>query len=310
VTSNSMERRLLGNTGLSLSVVGYGAAPLGGAYGTIDEAEGIRSVREALDGGINYFDTSPYYGHSETVLGRALNGVPRDQFVVSTKVGRYGPTEFDFSKTRVQQSVDNSLRLLGVDCLDIILCHDVEFGDTNQVIGEAIPTLRSCVAAGKARAIGFSGLPLWIFPYIIDKVGENIDVILSYCHYSLVDTSLDTLLPYLKSKNVGVINASPLSMGLLAPKPPPAWHPASENLKSVCANVTTTFPDIAELGLAFSFSRPDLASTLVGMPTCAEVKQNIATVSKTPDPRRLQAVRTLLNPVRDETWPSGNPEPK
>jgi L-galactose dehydrogenase len=307
-----MEQRTLGKTGLSLSVLGYGAAPLGGAYGTIDEEEGIRSVHMALDNGVNYFDTSPYYGHSETVLGRALKGVARERFVVSTKVGRYGPTNFDYSAKRIVESVDNSLKLLGVDCLDIVLCHDVEFVDMKQVIGEAIPALRACVKAGKARAMGFSGLPLWIYPYIIDRVnnmGEEIDVILSYCHYSLVDTSLDTLLPYLSAKGIGVINASPLSMGLLAPKPPPAWHPASENLKAVCAKATEAFPDLPELGIGFSASHPSLTSTLVGMPTCAEVAQNVATASKTPDPRRLQAVRAILNTVRDETWPSGNPEP-
>jgi L-galactose dehydrogenase len=307
-----MEQRILGKTGLLLSTIGYGAAPLGGAYGTIDEEEGIRSVHLALDKGINYFDTSPYYGHSETVLGRALKGVAREKFVVSSKVGRYGPANFDYSAKRITESVENSLQLLGVDCLDIVLCHDVEFVDMQQVVTEAIPALRACVKAGKARAMGFSGLPLWVYPYIIDRVNtmdEEIDVILSYCHYSLVDTSLDTLLPYLNAKGIGVINASPLSMGLLAPKPPPAWHPASENLKAVCAKVTEAFPDIAELGIAFSISRPDITSTLVGMPTCAEVTQNIATVTKAPDPCRLQAVRAILNPVRDETWPSGNPEP-
>ena len=305
-----MQQRILGKTGLSLSIAGYGAAPLGGAYGTVDEAEGIRSVHAALDGGINYFDTSPYYGHSETVLGKAIKSIARDTFVLSTKVGRYGPAEFDFSAKRVQASVDNSLKLLNIDYADIILCHDVEFGDMNQVIGEAIPTLRACVTAGKARAIGFSGLPLWIFPYIIDKVGEEqIDVILSYCHYSLVDTSLDTVLPYLISKGVGVINASPLSMGLLAPKPPPDWHPASAEIKTACAQAVADFPDLAEMGIGFAVSHPNLTSTLIGMPSVAEVTQNIQTVTQTPDPRRLQAVRAILNPVRDQSWPSGNPEP-
>src|SRR5437763_17112478 len=106
-----MEYRPLGNTGLQVSALGYGASPLGSVFRPIDEAEGIRTVHLALDLGINFIDVSPYYGltKAETVLGKALATVPRDRFTLATKVGRYGENDFDFSAARVMASVDESL---------------------------------------------------------------------------------------------------------------------------------------------------------------------------------------------------------
>src|SRR3954447_24917260 len=116
-----MHYRQLGNTGLQVSVLGYGASPLGGVFREVDEAEGIRTVHTALDLGINFIDVSPYYGltRAETVLGRALATVARDRYLLATKVGRYGESEFDFSAARVTRSVEESLRRLGVETLDL-----------------------------------------------------------------------------------------------------------------------------------------------------------------------------------------------
>src|SRR5437588_5841913 len=131
-----MIQRPLGRTGLQLSALSYGASPLGNVFRPIDEAEGIRTVHTALDLGINFIDVSPYYGltKAETVLGKALATVPRDRYHLATKVGRYGENEFDFSAARVTRSIEESLGRLGVETIDLIQCHDVEFGDLNQVV--------------------------------------------------------------------------------------------------------------------------------------------------------------------------------
>ena len=162
-------------------------------------AEATQAVRVALELGINFFDTSPWYQASEQVLGEALVGVPRESYVLCTKLGRYPDTQkpnghFDFSAARVRQSVDESLRRLRMDQLDIALCHDIEFAeDFNQILEETLPTLRECVAAGKVRFVGVSGLPLAIYPKVLESA--SLDVILSYCHTSLNDNSLWDLIP-------------------------------------------------------------------------------------------------------------------
>lgn len=142
---------------------------------SFDEEEGIRSVHAAFAAGINFFDTSPYYGalRSEQVLGRALQGLPRNKVVLSTKVGRYGPEQqhFDFSAARVTASVQESLQRLQTDYIDIIQCHDIEFGDLDQVVSETLPALVRLRDQGIVRHIGITGLPLGIFPYVLDRYG-------------------------------------------------------------------------------------------------------------------------------------------
>src|SRR5437016_12720382 len=123
-----MKYRELGRTGLKLSVVSYGAASIGNEYGNLDEAQGIRSLHVALDGGVNFIDTSPYYGRtlSEKVLGKAFKEIPRDRFVLGTKCGRYDVDNCDFSAERVTRSGDDSLKRMGPDYLNTIQCRDSE----------------------------------------------------------------------------------------------------------------------------------------------------------------------------------------
>ena len=308
-----MRYRMLGKTGLSVSTLGYGASPLGGVFGPVDEADAIRCVHTALDLGINYIDVAPYYGatKAEALLGKALRTVPRDRYYLSTKVGRYGQADFDFSAPRVRRSIDESLSRLGVAYVDLLLCHDIEFGSLDQIVEETLPALREIVGQGKARFIGITGLPLPIFPRVLDRA--DVDVVLSYCHYTLYDTSLDILLPYLNEKGVGVINASPLGMGLLGdPGVLPDWHPAPPELRAACARAKTlceaTGANLADLALAFSVARPDIHSTLVGSASAAQMERNISALDRAPGPELLAPVRHALRPVRDLSWPSGLPE--
>src|SRR2546425_10076728 len=166
-----MQKRTLGQTGLQLPILGFGASSLGQEFRPVDLNEALRSVRVALDCGLNFIDTSPFYGRgmSEVLLGVALRGVPRDRYLLCTKLGRYDLQHFDFSAKRVFESVDVSLHRLGTDHLDICLCHDIEFVPMQQIVGETLPALRKAQAAGKVRYIGFSGYPMKIFRFIIEQ---------------------------------------------------------------------------------------------------------------------------------------------
>lgn len=309
-----MEYRTLGKTGLKVSTLSFGGSSLGSVFRSIDKNEGIRAVHVALDMGVNYIDVSPYYGltKAETVLGKALETIPRDKYFLATKFGRYGDNfeDFDFSAERVVSSIDESLQRLKVDYIDVIQCHDIEFGSLDQVVNETLPAMRKIKEHGKVRFIGITGFPLKIFSYVLDR--SDIDTILSYGHYSLNDMTLMELIPYLKEKQVGIINASPLSMGLLSQRGTPAWHPATDEIKRVCAQAAKHCADkgksIEKLALQFSVRNPDIPTTLVGTANPDNMKRNAEWVEEAIDEELLQEVQELLKPVHNQTWLSGRPE--
>lgn len=307
-----MEYRTLGKTGLRVSMLGYGASSLGGVFRSIDEAEGIRTVHAAIDLGINFFDVSPYYGltTAETVLGKALKHIPRDRYYLATKLGRYGEDEFDFSPQRITSSVDESLARLGVDYVDLIQCHDIEFVSLDHIVQQAIPALYKLREAGKVRFIGITGLPLKIFRHVLDR--SEVDAILSYCHYCLNDTALADLVPYLNQKGVGIVNASPLGMGLLTNRGTPDWHPASEEIKTTCARAAAFCRaqgvDIAQLAIQFSVSNPNLPTTLVSTANPKNIDRNVQWTEMPIDQALLAEVLKILEPVHNQTWLQGRVE--
>src|SRR5712675_3549715 len=196
-----MQTRRLGQTDLQLPILSFGASSLGQEFRSVKLDEALDAVRVALDCGLNFIDTSPFYGRgmSEVLLGIALQGVSRESYTLCTKLGRYDLQHFDFSAKRVAESVDVSLHRLGTDHLDIILCHDIEFVPMQQVVDETIPALRKVQKAGKVRFIGFSGYPMKIFRFILDQT--SVDCVLSYNQYTLQNTHFaDATIPYLKVK--------------------------------------------------------------------------------------------------------------
>jgi len=307
-----LEYRTLGKTQLQVSALSFGASSLGGVFKPVDESLAIRTVHTALDLGINFIDVSPFYGYTkaEQVLGKALKGVPRDRYYLATKVGRYGDAEFDFSAQRTLQSVDASLRRLGVEYLDIIQSHDNEYGDLNQVIGETIPALRRVQKEGKARFVGVTGYPLKIFDVILSRV--EVDTILSYNHYALNDTTLTSLLPWLQSEETGVINASPVSQGLLTNNELPAWHPAPQNVRQACSAAAAFCrqqgTDIAKLAMQFSVANPAIHTTLVGTANPANLQKNVQWISEPIDQTLLAKVQEILAGIKDQGWILGRPE--
>ena len=202
-----MEKRTLCNTGMDLTVLSFGASSLGAEFRGVDISEALQSVRVAIDSGMNFIDTSPFYGRgmSEMLLGRVLPDIPRDSYYLGTKLGRYAGQHFDFSARRVEESVDISLERMKVDYLDIVLCHDLEFVEMSQIVEETLPALRKQVEKGKVRFIGVSGYPMKMFKYILSNA--EIDVILTYNHYTLQNDMALALLPICEEKGVGVMNA-------------------------------------------------------------------------------------------------------
>lgn len=307
-----MEYRRLGETDLVVSVLGYGASPLGGVFDDVDETDAVRSVRESLSSGINFVDVSPYYGstRAETVLGRALLGVPRDEYVLATKVGRYGDDEFDFSEQRVRASLDESLLRLGVDHVDLIQCHDIEFGSLEQVVEQTIPALRALVDVGKARYVGVTGYSLKALEQVSARA--KVDTILTYCRYNLQDRSFTKWAPVFAERAIGVINASVLAMGALTTRGAPSWHPASRELLDACARAARLChdrgSDVAKLALQFALRLPGVASTLVGSASAENMARNIAWSEGEMDLDLLAEVERVLAPVRNAGWPVGRPE--
>jgi L-galactose dehydrogenase len=313
-----MQTRPLGNTGLRLPLLSFGASSLGQEFRKVDLTEALQSVHVALDLGMNFIDTSPFYGRgmSEVLLGVALRGVPRDRYVLGSKLGRYSGTHFDFSARRVVESVDISLERMGVEHLDVMLCHDVEFVDMRQIVEETLPALRKVQQQGKVRFVGISGYPMKIFRYVLDRA--PLDVILSYNHYTLQNTMLANLVPYLKQKGVGIMNAAPFSARLLTNAPLPKWHKATPRVRDVCRRAAelcqSRGTDIAKLALQYSIDHPDMATCIVGSANPDNVRKWAEWADEPIDRQLLNEVLAILRPVHDwfyiEGRPENNDEPK
>jgi L-galactose dehydrogenase len=299
-----MNQRILGKTGLAVPSLSFGASSLGQEFRNITLEEAMRSVHVALEHGLNLIDTSPFYGRgmSEVLLGVALKGVPRDNYTLCTKLGRYDLNHFDFSFKRVLESVDVSLHRLGTDHLDILLAHDIEFGDLNQVVEETLPAMRKVQQQGKVRFIGISGYPMKVFRQVLEKA--DLDCVLSYNQYTLQNTRLaDDLLPVLQQKEVGVMNAGPFSARLLTNAPLPEWLKEPEEVKAaarraaaLCAQRGT---DIAKLALQFSISNPDIATTVAGSANPVNIANWAKWAAEPIDTGLLEEVQEIFAPVRN-----------
>ena len=307
-----MRLRRLGRTGLEVSVLGFGASPLGEEFGPIDAAEGERAVHAAVDEGVNFFDTSPYYGRtlSEMRLGQALRG-RRAKVVLATKCGRYDVDAFDFSAARIERSLEESLKRLQTDHLDVFHLHDIEFVNRRQILDEALPAMQRIKQSGKARFIGITGLQLGLLHEVARQA--EVDVVLSYARYNLMIQDLDRRLrPFCERQGIGLINASPLLLGALTQAGPPAWHPAAKDALAACAKAAEACKsegvDIAQLAMRFCVDHSYVATTLVGMSTRAQLASNLKALELTIPPALLRKVRSVLEPFGGSAWASGLPE--
>uniref|UniRef100_A0A336MHC6 CSON015539 protein n=1 Tax=Culicoides sonorensis TaxID=179676 RepID=A0A336MHC6_CULSO len=274
-----MEYLPFGKTGMKVSKISLGGGTLAGTfYGSLDEQEGIAAVHEALKKGINYIDTAPYYGQgrSEEVLGKALKGIPRKAYYIATKVGRYDPpdtyTQFDYSAKKTRESIEKSLKLLGVDYVDVVTIHDVEFEeDLTPVLEECLPTLEALRTEGKIKFIGVSAYPLSRLREVMEKVPGRFNTVLAYARNTLIDNSLADYLTFFQEQGLAIICAAGHAMRLLTNIGPFPWHPADDETKKVCKQAAEFCEkngvDLGKLAMYHFIQMRGPSTFLVGMQT-------------------------------------------
>ena len=307
-----METRPLADTGLNLSALSFGASSIGAEFRRIDVGEALRCVKVALDRGMNYIDTAAYYGRgmSEVMLGQVLPEIPRDSYTLRTKLGRYAPQHFDFSARRVAESIDISLERMRVDHLDIVFCHDIEFVELDQIVNETIPALRKEVEKGKVRFIGISGYPMKIFLEMMERA--ELDVILTYNHYTLQNDMALSLVEPCREKGIGLINAAPFSARLLTNAVLPEWHKATPEVREVAAKAAKYCSDhgsdIAKLALQYSVANSAFASCVTGSANPDRVSQWCDWLEEPLDESLVDGVKEILKPIHNWVYVEGRPE--
>eukprot|EP01088_Endostelium_zonatum_P016327 TRINITY_DN437_c0_g1_i2.p1 TRINITY_DN437_c0_g1~~TRINITY_DN437_c0_g1_i2.p1 ORF type:complete len:391 (-),score=91.69 TRINITY_DN437_c0_g1_i2:334-1407(-) len=280
---------------IMVSTISLGTGSFGAFYGAVDEEEGIRLVRETLKSGVNLIDTSPWYGQgkSETLLGKALQGVPRNSYYLATKVGRYELDYlkmFDFSYQKTIDSVNSSFDKLQVSHIDFIQIHDFEFlSDFSIIFHQTLPALMTFIQSNKCSYIGITSYSIQKIQDLI-SLNESlsfssskfpISTILTYSRFVLYETILLRQLEFFSSRGIGVINAAPVSMGILTDSGPPAWHPASEKLKKRCKLASeyalSENVSISKLAVYFSTHNKKIPTTLVSSPKENLMRENVET---------------------------------
>lgn len=305
-----MERRILGRTGLEVSVLGMGGAFIS-KWGQGDRDEARRAVHRAFELGINYVDTAPSYSDSEEVLGYALQGVTHPYYL-STKLGGR-PEPFDpKDKDAMRRSVEESLRLLGRDHIDILFIHEPDrpgqydwWTDWDTFHGPVNDLLDELKAEGIIRFTALGGTTAYELPHVIAT--GRYDVVLTAFNYSLLwREAAIAVLPEAKRQGMGIIIGSPLQQGALSRRydeeirSGARWlsPPRREQYKRLYAFCDEIGIPLAELGMRFVISNPDISMTLTGARSVAEVEANVAAVEKGPLPReildRLQQIADIV----------------
>lgn len=307
-----MELRDLGRTGLRVSAMSLGGAAIGQQYGPVTLAEVADCVHAAIESGVNLIDTSAYYGKgvSEQLLGEALTGGWREKVHICTKAGRLDRDVFDFTPAGMRRCLEGSLKRLRTDAVEILLAHDIEFADDYEaVFAETAGVLHDLKREGKCRFVGMSCYPLGLLRQAIERC--DLDVVISYCHLNLQNTRLLTeLLPAAERHGVGVLNASPLAMGLLTSQGPPPWHPAPDEVKEKCKHAAALCrdrgSDISFLGMQYCFAEGRIPSTITGTAKRPELAVNLRAMTEPINRELLRQVQDVLAPVKDVVWTSGN----
>ena len=310
-----MEYRDLGQTGMKISHLSFGASSLGSVFRETNEKESFEAVEAAIEGGINFIDVSPYYGHykAETVLGKALRNIPRDKYYLSTKVGRYGKdgvNTWDYSAKRVTDSVYESMERLGIDHIDLINVHDIEFqaalpGGLQKVVDETLPALFELRDKGVVSHVGITDLQLQNLKWVVERC-EGVESILNFCHYTLNDDALADYAGFFEQHGVGIINASPLSMGLLSQRGVPCWHPAPKPLVKACQKAAEYCREqgypIEKLAVQYAVSNSRIASTLFSSANPDNVRRNIQWANEEPDWDLVDKAKEIIGDQQRVTW--------
>jgi L-galactose dehydrogenase len=207
--------------------------------------------------------------------------------------------------------VEESLARLRTDYIDVFQVHDIEYGVKGQIITETLPAMQQLKRSGKVRFVGITGYPLHMLKDVAEAA--EVDTVLSYCRYNLLDTSMDDVLtPVARRKGIGLINASPLHMRVLTEKGAPDWHPAPKRVLQVARRVSdycrSQGVDVSDLAMQFVLQHEHVATTLVGMSKVRHVDRNVKSVGVAPAPELLARVLEMIAPVANVCWKEGRPE--
>lgn len=307
-----MEYRDLGKTDLKVPVLSFGASSLGGVFHSIKEENALKAVFTAVENGLNFIDVSPYYGHykAETVLGKALKEIPRSSYTLSTKVGRYGKdgvNTWDYSGKRAKESVYESMERLNIDYIDLINVHDIEFADLQQVVDETLPALVELKEKGIVGHVGITDLQLENLKWVIEHSKPGVvETVLNFCHYSLNDDKLVDFLDFFEERGIGVINASPFSMGLLTQRGIPDWHPAPKPLVEACKKAAEYCSEqgypIEKLAIQYSVSNKRIPTTLFSSANPDSVLKNIKYIQEPIDWNLVEKVKEIIGDQKRVSW--------
>jgi D-threo-aldose 1-dehydrogenase len=292
MTTNTLPAAQVGNTGLRVTRLGMGTAVIGNLYATLSDAEAHEAVQRCYEGGVRFFDTSPLYGtgEAERRLGGALRGIPRDEVIIQTKVGRIvrpdGSIYFDYSRDGVMRSIEDSLKRLGMDRIDILLVHDPDIENEEvhyrQALDEAFPTLIDLRAQGVIGAVG-AGMNQWQMEWDFAR-NSDVNCFLLAGRYTLLEqTSLD-FLDWCTENEVSIVLGGVYNSGILATGPIPG---AKYNYEDAPAEIMAKAGRLQAVtqrhgvplqvaALHFARSHPAIASVVIGSANSAEAEENRA----------------------------------
>lgn len=293
----------VGRTALHVAKLGLGAAPLGNVWNPMPESQAVETVQYALQHGVTFIDTAPYYGEglSETRLGVALRGVPRDSYTLATKVGRVilpgGGTEFDWSRDGVLRSFESSLKRLQLDHVDILHLHDPDDGTYRQAAEEAYPTLAELRAQGVIKAVG-AGMN-WIDLQLRFAQDGQFDCFLLAGRYTLIEQGVLAGLESFRQRGISVFGAGVYNSGILAGgaksgawyqygAPPPAVIAKVEALEALCARFDVPLKAAA---VQFVRAHPAMTSLVIGAESAGHVAGTLEAYTHPIPPEFWSALR-------------------
>ena len=274
-----LEHGQIGRTDMVVTAMSLGGAGLGGIFGPVGDADGVAAVEKAFELGINYLDTSPKYGEAERRMGMALRGVPRDRYFISSKVGTHPSRPGDYSADAARWTVDNSLKVLGVDYLDLCHLHEPEPHNLDQALGPggALEALVDLKAQGVIRAIGIGVQDHALHKRMIETGKSDVSMMVN--DYTLMRQYVDDVFEVAETHDVGLVNGAALAMGLLSGRDPdtvgtPKWTPPATSVagaRRIHAWCAERGVPVLALALQFAVRQRRFDCTLIGAATPAEV---------------------------------------
>lgn len=299
-----MKYRQLGANGPQIPVLGFGAWPIGGGMGTVDEKQAIDTIHAAMDGGITLIDTAQMYRSSENILGKALKGIPRDKYFMATKVS------WEFGRDDIQEAMENSLRELEIDEVDL---YQVHWWNPKYAIDVTMDEMAKLQQAGKTRYLGVSN-------FDADQMAEAMKTakfVANQPEYNMFDRQIEAEdIPFMRNNGIGILAHSPLAKGLLGGKyTPDHQFEASDERSSNPRFRGATFKkylaivdelkavagdkglSMVQLAIAWLLNEPAVTCVLIGAKTPAQIEEALSAVDVTFAEDELAHIDTILAKV-------------